>query len=256
MMMENSNLSYYEVYGEGCPIIFIHPPAMGHVVFKYQKKLANKYRVILYDIRGHGKSTYEVRDMSISALADDVIQILNELKIEKAVICGYSSGGSIAQEVAITYPSRVKALILCGGFSEVSTFLLRNEFKIGINFAKEHLELLSTILAKSHRVTSDDEIEIKRYVMLTNKNALVELYKYGLHYNCTDKLSSITVPTCLIYGKNDFYIQPYQTKYKDRIKSLKVIYIDDVFHQVPTKKYSAFNHAIDTFLRSENLSRS
>lgn len=49
---------YYERYGKGRPIVFIHPPLMGHVVFKYQIELIKKYEVIFYDCRGHGKSTY------------------------------------------------------------------------------------------------------------------------------------------------------------------------------------------------------
>jgi pimeloyl-ACP methyl ester carboxylesterase len=239
---------YYERHGTGIPIIFIHPPGMGHVVFKYQKPLAKMFQVILYDLRGHGKSEYKDEEVTISLLSDDLHHLLDECQIDKAIICGYSSGGSIAQEFAIRYPNRTLGLILCGGFSEVSTFLLKNEFKAGIWLAKNHLNILSNILSYSHKVMKEDEIEIKDYVLMTNQTTLVNLYRNGLKYTCTERLKLIQAPLLLIYGDKDYYIHSYQKIYKSLVTNSDTVYIDNALHQIPTKNAIPFNHAISNFV--------
>jgi 3-oxoadipate enol-lactonase len=71
------------------------------------------FRVMRYDKRGHGLSEASLPPYSVSDLADDVVALLDELKIERAVMCGISVGGVIAQAVALIYPQRVRGLVLC-----------------------------------------------------------------------------------------------------------------------------------------------
>ena len=122
---------YYEEKGSGLPLIFVHPPGMGHVVFHEQVALSGNYRVIMFDMRGHGRSEVGNREFSISLLADDLLHLMNELVISEAVLIGYSSGGSVVQEFAIRNQARVAGVILCGGFSEVSDTFLNTEFRVG-----------------------------------------------------------------------------------------------------------------------------
>lgn len=89
---------------------------MGHIVFRHQQSLSSHFRIIMYDMRGNGKSSPSNRPITIPLLADDICRLLNTLDVKQAIICGYSSGGSIALEFALRYPHKVKKLILIGGF--------------------------------------------------------------------------------------------------------------------------------------------
>ncbi|OZM57415.1 hypothetical protein CIB95_08115 [Lottiidibacillus patelloidae] len=240
---------YIEILGTGVPIVFIHPPGMGHVVFKYQKELANKYQVILYDLQGHGKSDYSGDPLTIPTLSENLSHLLEQCKIEKAYICGYSNGGFVAQDFAIRYPNQTLGIILCGGFSEVTTLLLKKQFEVGIWLAKNNLSLLASLLSFSHKVVKEDLYEMKEYFLMNNQKAIADLYTNGLQYSCTNKLEYIKAPMLLIYGNKDYYIHSYQKIYQEKVPNLKTVYINNAFHQIPTKKAIPFNHAIDHFLK-------
>jgi 3-oxoadipate enol-lactonase len=76
-------------------------------------RLGPHFRMIRYDKRGHGLTDAAPPPYSASDLADDVIALLDELKIERAVICGVSVGGVIAQALALNHPQRARGLVLC-----------------------------------------------------------------------------------------------------------------------------------------------
>lgn len=87
--------SFYEEYGQGIPIIFIHPPGMGRKVFYYQRLLSKHFRVIFPDLSGHGDSDHIDQPASISYYANEIAQFMDALHIDKAVLFGYSAGGLI-----------------------------------------------------------------------------------------------------------------------------------------------------------------
>lgn len=201
---------YFEMSGEGVPIVFIHPPAMGSVTFKKQQTLAEKYKIITYDIRGNGLSGCSTEKITMPLLAQDLKVLLDELQIREAVICGYSNGGSIALEFALQNPGYIKALILSGGFPAVNSFLLAQQFRLGMLTARcKGIKLLAKVLAKSHTKEIEFQREIYEYVLKVNPTVLYEMYKAGLNYNCTDRLTQLTKPLLLVYGGKDDYIHKH-----------------------------------------------
>lgn len=241
---------YYEMYGEGEPIVFIHPPAMGHVAFKNQLKLANRCKVIVFDIRGHGRSGYMKNEtVTISKIAADLQKLLHYLRIQQATLCGYSYGGLIALEYAINYPEQVKKLILCSSFPEVSSFLLKQQFKAGLLFAKMNaISILGALLGLSHASQKEYKKEIKKYAELTNPNILYHLYKDGLTYKCTEKLAQIDAPILLVYGSKNKYIHKHHRHFVKRHKDTKTVFIEGTGHQIPTKHSDKFNAIIEDFV--------
>lgn len=241
---------YYEVDGNGIPIVFIHPPAMGSITFKKQKSLAEKYKMITYDIRGNGESGFSNEEITISLLADDIRKLLDELEIKEAVICGYSNGGSIALEFALKYPDRVMALILSGGFPKVKSFLLAQEFRLGMVTARcKGIKLLAKVLAVSHTKDKHFQREIYKTILKINPTILFQMYKTGLVYNCTDKLSKITKPVLLVYGRKDDYIHKHYKLFEKKLLNTEIIFIDKARHQIPTKHFLEFNKIVDRFLQ-------
>lgn len=79
----NKKQLYYEEYGQGIPVIFIHPPGMGRKVFYYQRLLANHFRVIFPDLSGHGDSDHADQQISISYYANEIVQFMDRLHIDQ-----------------------------------------------------------------------------------------------------------------------------------------------------------------------------
>ncbi|MBU8905843.1 alpha/beta fold hydrolase [Desertibacillus haloalkaliphilus] len=240
---------YYEAAGHGVPIIFIHSPALGHVVFKKQRSLASDKQVITYDLRGNGRSGSNDQPMTMPQLTKDVLAVLNDLEVERAVICGYSNGCSVALEFALSYPERTEAVILCGGFPEVNSFLLQNEFKLGIYTSQlKAVGLLANVLAKAHCKTKEFEQELRQYVLRSNPNVVAQQFNEGLHYQCTNRLTDLKKPLLLVYGRWDVVVPHYRKLFLERVDDVEVAWVSKATHQIPTKHADEFNHIIRDFI--------
>lgn len=110
----NDITTYYEIYGEGYPLVFIHGGWVNHEMWEPQVEHFSKhYEVITYDVRGHGQTGGSTKKKySVELWADDLKALLDALSIKKSVICGLSLGGLIAQAYAVKYPDNLRALIL------------------------------------------------------------------------------------------------------------------------------------------------
>lgn len=244
---------YYETYGAGTPILFVHPPAMGHVTFKRQRPLAERFQIITLDLRGNGRSGNKAMKITMSVIVADILAVIDEIGVEKVVICGYSNGGSIAQEFALSYPNRVAGVILCGGFPEVNSFLLKNEFRIGIYAAKFKLmKLMAFTLATAHTKTKIFEMELADYVRKTDPEVLKIMYNEGLYYSSTNRLHELTVPLLLVYGANDYYVHHYQKIFLEKVQTkVDIVYISNAKHQIPTRHSLELNKIITNFVKGK-----
>jgi pimeloyl-ACP methyl ester carboxylesterase len=245
---------FYEDAGNGPPIIFLHPPGMGRKVFRFQMPLSDKYRVIIPDLSGHGDSTALSDSVSIKNYANEVLNLINSLGVEKVVLCGYSSGGSIAQEFALTYPGRTAAVILSGGFAKVESPALKYEHLLGIYFVKNSPNILAKVIATAHTHEKDYRLELIDHMLKANRSTWFHFYNESLNYSCLERLKDLSVPLLLIYGSRDFINQHLRT-YERELSEFKTAFIQKVSHQVPVKKWLEFNNEVSNFLDNLNLQR-
>lgn len=108
---------YYEVYGEGKPIVLVHGSFM-NIPLNWSQiipLLANDRKVIVAEMQGHGRTRDISREITYEGMADDVSGLLKHLKIDSADILGYSMGGAIAFQVAVRHPEQVRRLIILSG---------------------------------------------------------------------------------------------------------------------------------------------
>ncbi|MEH7441486.1 alpha/beta hydrolase [Bacillus sp. JJ1122] len=245
---------FFEDIGAGVPIIFLHPPGMGRKVFHYQRALSNKYRVILPDLSGHGDSTALSSSVSIKKYADEILQLINSLGVEKVVLCGYSSGGSIAQEFALTYPGRSAAVILSGGFAKVESPALKYEHLLGMYFVKNSPNILAKVIATAHTHEQVFRLELINHMLKAHRGTWFHFYQESLNYSCLKRLKDLSVPLLLIYGSRDFINQHLRT-YERVLGECKSVLIQKVSHQVPVKKWLEFNNEVSHFLDNLNLQR-
>jgi pimeloyl-ACP methyl ester carboxylesterase len=116
---------YYDVQGEGFPLVMV----MGFLGNancwdpRMLAPLSDKFKVLVLDNRGAGRTDISDREYSIKLFAEDTVGLMDALNIPRAHVLGISMGGMIAQEVALNYPKRVEKLVLastfCGGAHSV-----------------------------------------------------------------------------------------------------------------------------------------
>ncbi len=99
---------HYAIYGRGSPVIFLHGGLANTDYWgKQVPAVAAYHTVILMDSRGHGRSTRDARPYGYDLMADDVVALMDELKIRKADIVGWSDGGIIGLDLAMRHKERV-----------------------------------------------------------------------------------------------------------------------------------------------------
>ena len=103
---------YYQEMGQGAPIIFVHGNGQSHRVFlPFAQKLGDDFRCILMDSRGHGRSTFGRRPLTIATMVNDLELLRNKEGLDSCIIIGFSDGANIALEYAAKYPQHAHAAI-------------------------------------------------------------------------------------------------------------------------------------------------
>ncbi len=120
----NNVVLHHQVLGnlEGPALVFIN--SLGSDLRIWQEVVPaflNRYRVVLYDKRGHGLSDAPPAPYMMDDLTDDLLALLDHLRIESAALVGLSVGGMIAQRLAVRAPHRVRALTLCCTAAKIGT---------------------------------------------------------------------------------------------------------------------------------------
>ncbi|QDX40901.1 alpha/beta fold hydrolase [Salarchaeum sp. JOR-1] len=110
--------TYYESRGEGPVVVFLHGAFSDHRVWAERtRSLADEYRVVVYDLRGHGRTGGSDRDAySIDTYADDLRALVDALSLDAPVVCGLSMGGMVAQRYAAT-SSRLSGVVSIAALS-------------------------------------------------------------------------------------------------------------------------------------------
>ncbi|MBC6973358.1 alpha/beta hydrolase [Bacillus sp. Xin] len=241
---------YYIVKGKGVPIVFIHPPVLTCVNFEYQiEELSQNFKVIAFDIRGHGRSQYSKQPITYPLIAEDIRCLLDHLEIKKAFVCGYSTGSSIALEFLLTFAERALGGILIGGMSEVRDGYLKNKISLGVKLAKVGaVSFLAWSISWGNSNTHKLFKKMFKEARKGNAKNIWQYYRYSLHYNCTNQLENIQLPILLVYGKKDKVFYSHAKLLHGKVPCNELKFIDNVKHQIPTKAAKCLNEMIQQFV--------
>ena len=173
---------------------------------------AEAFRLIRYDTRGHGLSEAPPPPYSMGDLAHDVAGLLDGLQIESAVLCGLSCGGLIAQQFAIDYPGRVRALVLCDTGTRIGTVASWEE-RISI-VKQKGLGALSTIsmerwFTEDFRRRRGDQVRgYANMVVRTSPDGYLGTCCALRDADLTRESAGITKPTLVLCGEQDIATPP------------------------------------------------
>ncbi len=187
---------YYEVYGEGKPIVLLHGAFMtiemnwGQLI----PELSKTRKVIAIEFQGHGHTPFSDRKLDLATLASDVEGVMNHLKVDSADVAGYSMGGSVAYQLAIQSPKRVTRLVIISSTYKSSGWLpqVTNAFK-----ALKPEFLTNTPMNVAYDAVAPDKTKWT--------NFLEQMIAFaGTPFNMGDaNIAKITSPVLLISGDND-----------------------------------------------------
>lgn len=114
---------YREWSKKGTPLIFLHGLAsQSHMFDKIAPLLADSFRVLAFDQRGHGESAKPSGGYDFANVAQDLLALLDALKLKRAIVAGHSWGGNVALYFAAHYPERARGIVLIdGGFLDLQS---------------------------------------------------------------------------------------------------------------------------------------
>lgn len=260
MEVNGINLSYDDL-GEGrIPIIFLHGFPFDKTMWAGQLDyLKMTYRLIALDIRGFGKSTDEHTPLNISLFADDLIEFMNKLDIEKAIVCGLSMGGYIILNAAKRYPERFEALILSdtqciADTPEVKEKRLNDiteiEEKGAANFNERFIK---SVFYKDSLIQKKEVVEDLKKVVLANSDRIIMqgLLALAVRTETCSTLDKIKIPTLIICGREDAVTPLDKSEYlKQHIQGSILKVIDDAGHVSNLEQPDKFNECLSEFLMS------
>jgi pimeloyl-ACP methyl ester carboxylesterase len=112
---------WYATFGSGEPVILLHG-GLAHAEYwgKQVPALAARYRVVVMDSRGHGRSSRDARPFGYDLMTDDVVGLMNFLKIDKAALVGWSDGAILGLDMALRHPERLSKLFAFAANSDPS----------------------------------------------------------------------------------------------------------------------------------------
>ena len=187
---------YYEVYGEGKPIVLLHG-AFYTIEMNWGQlipELSKTRKVIAIELQGHGHTPFSDRKLDIVTLANDVEGVMNFLKVDSADVAGYSMGGSIAYQLAVNSPKRVRKLVIISSTYKTSGWLpvVNNAFK---GFKPEFFN--NTPMKAAYDAVAPDKTKWTKY--------LEQMIVFaGVPFNVGDaNIAKITSPVLLLSGDND-----------------------------------------------------
>lgn len=252
------NLSYDDIGDGSIPIIFLHGYPFDKTMWKGQLDfLKSSYRAIAIDIRGFGKSTDEESTLSIDMFGNDLIQFMDKLNIDKAIICGLSMGGYIALNLIKRFPSHFEALILCDtqciadtaeGKEKRYKTIEEIEAEGVTNFNESFIK---KVFHKDSIKNKTKLVEQLRNVVFTNsKNIITKGYAaLAEHLETCSSLSKISIPTLIICGREDQVTPLAQSEFMNKnIKGSILHIIDNAGHVSNLEQPKEFNKYLGEFL--------
>lgn len=195
---------YYEICGEGEPLVLLHGSYMT-IPLNWNKlipEFAKNRKVIAVELQGHGRTVDIDRPITYENMADDVAALLDYLKIEKADVLGYSMGGGVALQTAIRHPEKINKVVNISGSAKYD------------GWVKEVLDIFPVISAEMFK---DTPIK-KQYDSLSpTPEHFHEFVKKVIAsdlkpYNWTEQLKNTKAPVFTIIGDADGVVLEHATE--------------------------------------------
>jgi aminoacrylate hydrolase len=251
------NALYYEDVGNGHPIFFI--PGFGGLGSFWRNQVEffkPKFRVITIDQRGAGASARSRQEYSLDQMSADVRTVLDAARIDAAVLVGHSTGGAIAQSLAVQIPNRVSGMLISSTWCKPG-----NYFRRVFEFRRSLLEIGAVDLfhqagvffryppsyAEAHDAAFDSSGAIDVDITIARIDAILQT-------DLSQISGRIKLQTLVVAARDDCLIPQYMSaEVAQRIPQSKYVVLDEGGHFLPQTRSSDYNSLLEKFVRDLNL---
>jgi 3-oxoadipate enol-lactonase len=250
----------YELSGKkGAPVVVLsHSLSSSLLMWNPQMDALNPYfQVLRYDTRGHGKSDAPSGAYTLELLAEDVIQLLDGLGMDRVHFVGLSMGGMIGQCLALNHSNRLKSLVLC---DTTAVFPAESQPLWDERMDKAHKKGMEALFEETmERWFTPTFLKrnppivkiIREQILATTVAGYMGCAEAIRRLNYLDRLSEIKMPTLIMVGEDDpgTPVSASEAMHK-RIANSKLVVLSSALHLSNVEQTEAFNSALLKFLRS------
>ena len=207
----DSNQNYYSfIDNNTIPLVFIHGVGLNHQMWKPQINFLKEYSTITYDLLGHGKTPFNKEEITLNEFSDQLLSILEFLKIDKCNLVGFSLGSLIALDFASMFQDRLNSLTVIGttykrtDYERALVVDRFNQAKLNKPISKQALKRwFSDEYLKMHPEIYDQFIKILTKDGKDHLNFLKAYKLFAYHQDKINKIKCIKTKTLVMTGSDD-----------------------------------------------------
>ena len=247
----------WESRGDGAPLLLIH--GLGYARWGWEPvadRLAERFRVLLFDNRGIGESEVPQGPYTAAAMAGDALQVLDEADVERAHVVGTSLGGMVAQELALAHPERVDRLVLActtpggaGAFPlpQRTLALIAEAPSLAPDVALRRF--VENALADDSPEALVDRIYAHRLASPPDPAGWQAQAAAGASFDALDRIGDIGAPTLILHGTDDGVVDSRNAALlAERIPDARVRLFESRGHLFFWEDPDGFVEAVEGFL--------
>lgn len=251
-------INYFDSKKGNQVVVLLHGLGSSYHDFDFViPKLEQEFRVIALDARGHGKSTLITDDQNVTTMATDFYEVLVELKIKEATVVGFSMGGAIALQMAISYPELVKQLVLINSGPDFN-----KADESGVDILAERTALIEkhgfSHLAKSisnNMFPLENQQEFRegfeQRLISNDKNTYLKTFGQLMSWGLGEDVEKVDQRTLVIGSDMDYTPVEYKKYYTARMPNAEFVEIKNSRHGVTYDQPEELNKVILKFLKNE-----
>ncbi len=243
---------FYRDAGSGVPVILLHAATGSSRVWDYQIPVfvAAGYRVIAFDRRGWGRTEINPAESQPGTAAEDLRALLDQLHLDRAHVVGTAAGGFVALDFALSYPQRVRSLVVANSIGGVQD---ADYLELGRRIRPPEFDKLPPEfreLGPSYRAGNaagtERWVELEKISRPTGPREPPQPLRNRITFSM---LETIQAPTLLITGGADLYAPPpILPLFASRIKGSETLVIPEAGHSAYWEQPEVFNRAVLNFL--------
>lgn len=246
---------HYEEYGQGEPLVLLHGLGSSCQDWEFQvPALARHYRVILLDIRGHGRSDKPRERYSIATFSADLRALLEHLQTGPVHLLGLSMGGMIGFQFAVDDPAALRSLCIVNSAPEVKVRTRDDYWQWAKRWTLMRVLSLRTIgkgLA-ARLFPKTEQAELRRKMTerwaRNDKRAYLASFDAIVGWGVEERLGRIGCPTLVISADHDYTPITLKERYVRLIPQARLAVIADSRHATPLDQPQQFNQIVLQFL--------
>jgi pimeloyl-ACP methyl ester carboxylesterase len=238
---------YYEIYGEGEPLLLMHGGGGSIEDFVFQiPELSKHFKIIAVDSRAQGRTTDSDKEITYALMASDMAALIDKLNLGSVYVLGWSDGGNNGLELAFAYPDKVKKLITSGADFNHENWMAKDD---SVVMDSNDPTILQTKPFLKRYFNDPEKLSPNPEKVPTIKKKLSALWDNYPNFT-TEQLKTIKTPTLVIAGDRDLVSIDQTIELFKALPNSQLCIVPGASHLVLIEQPDQMNKIILEFLKT------